>query len=88
MEIVNKENLKIAKRIEDLPPYLFARLDNLRREKEAQGIDVISLGIGDPDLATPNEVIDELAAAANNPRYHRYNDSGLDSFRQAISEWY
>lgn len=81
-------NLKLAKRIEDLPPYLFARLDNLRREKEAQGIDVISLGIGDPDLATPNEVIDELAAAANNPRYHRYNDSGLESFRQAISEWY
>ncbi len=81
-------NLKFAKRIEELPPYLFARLDKLRREKEAEGVDVISLGIGDPDLPTPNEVIEKLASAAQIPSHHRYNDSGLSSFRQAISEWY
>lgn len=81
-------DVKLADRIEELPPYLFARLDKLRDEKVASGIDVITLAKGDPDLPTPQAVIDRLYAAAGNPATHQYCEDGLDTFRQAISDWY
>ena len=80
--------IKLADRIEDLPPYLFARLDKLRDEKAASGVDVITLAKGDPDLPTPQAVIDRLYAAAGDPSTHQYCEDGLDTFRQAISDWY
>ncbi len=78
-----------AQRIQSLPPYLFARIDEKIAEAKAKGVDVISLGIGDPDLPTPNHIIDKLVEAARNPKNHRYPSyAGLLEFRQAVAEWY
>ncbi len=80
--------MKFADRIEQLPPYLFARLDKLRDEKMAAGVDVITLAKGDPDLPTPQAIIDRLRAAAGDPANHQYCEDGLDAFRRAIGDWY
>lgn len=81
--------IKLADRLSKLPPYLFAELDRLKREVAAQGIDVISLGIGDPDLPTPEHIVEALARSAREARNHRYPDyQGLDTFRQAAAAWY
>ena len=78
-----------AQRIQSLPPYLFARIDEKIANAKAKGVDVISLGIGDPDRPTPDNIIDELVKAARNPRNHRYPSYiGLLEFRQAVAEWY
>lgn len=78
----------IARRIAELPPYLFARLDALRAEKAATGVDVIPVSIGDPDLPTPEPVVERLREAAGNPAYHRYNETAIPQFRRAIADWY
>ena len=81
--------IKFSKRIDVLPPYLFAQIDTLKAEKEAQGIDVIDLGVGDPDQPTPPHIIESLVRAAHNNVNHRYPSSeGMLSFREAVSEWY
>lgn len=81
--------MKLARRIDNLPPYLFAEIDKKVAKKKAQGIDVISLGIGDPVEPTPQNIIDKLCEQANNPANHRYPSySGLPAFRQAIARWY
>ena len=81
--------MRTAKRIEKLPPYLFVGISKKIAEKKAQGIDVISLGIGDPDLPTPSHIIDRLCQAAREPQNHRYPESeGLPEFRQAVASWY
>ncbi len=81
--------MKPAKRIESLPPYLFARIDALIEEKKSQGIDVISLGIGDPVEPTPEPIQRALIDALNDPENHRYPSYyGLKEFRQAASEWF
>jgi len=81
--------LRPARRIENLPPYLFAEVDRRIAEKRAAGFDVISLGIGDPDLPSPNHVVDAAREAVADPRRHRYPDYyGLPEFRQAIARWY
>ena len=81
--------MKFANRIEKLPPYLFAQISKKVAEKKAQGIDVISFGIGDPDLPTPPHILDALAAAAREPANHRYPETeGLPEFRQAVADWY
>jgi LL-diaminopimelate aminotransferase len=81
--------MRAARRIEDLPPYLFAELDRKVAAKRAEGVDVISLGVGDPDLPTPPHVIAALQEAAADPGTHRYPSYwGLPSFREAIAEWY
>ncbi|ODA40966.1 LL-diaminopimelate aminotransferase [Desulfosporosinus sp. BG] len=78
-----------ARRIQALPPYLFARIDEKIAEAKAKGVDVISLGIGDPDLPTPEHIIDKLVKAARNPVNHRYPSYvGMLEFRQAVAEWY
>ena len=78
-----------ARRIQTLPPYLFARIDEKIAEVKAKGVDVISLGIGDPDLPTPDHIIDVLVKAARNPVNHRYPSFvGMLEFRQAVAEWY
>lgn len=81
--------MKPAKRIESLPPYLFARIDALIEEKKSKGIDVISLGIGDPVEPTPEPIQKALIDALNDPENHRYPSYyGLKEFRQAASEWF
>src|SRR5207247_3243180 len=77
-----------ARRLGLIPPYLFAEIDRKVQEKKRSGIDVISLGIGDPDLPTPKRIVSvlqEAAADADNHRYQLY--SGLDELRGAIAHW-
>ncbi len=81
--------IKQAKRLKQLPPYLFAELDRKKAEVKARGVDIIDLGVGDPDLPTPGHIIKKLQEAAENPSYHRYPSySGMNSFREAVSRWY
>lgn len=76
-------------RLQKLPPYLFAEIDRKKRELVAKGKDVIDLGVGDPDIPTPDFVVETLAAAAKNPRNHRYAlDQGMPEFRLAIRNWF
>lgn len=78
-----------AERIKRLPPYLFAKLDEQKRQARAKGIDIIDMGVGDPDIPTAQHIIARLETAAKDPRHHRYPSYvGLLEFRQAVSEWY
>ena len=81
--------MKMAKRIEKLPPYLFVEITKKIAEKRAQGLDVITFAIGDPDIPTPPHIIERLCEAARDPANHRYPESaGLPELRRAIAEWY
>jgi len=81
--------MQLAKRIEQLPPYLFAEISRKIAEKRAQGVDVVSFAIGDPDIPTPPHVIDALCQAARDPVNHRYPETdGLPDLRRAIARWY
>lgn len=81
--------IKPAARLGLLPPYLFAELDRLKKEVQQSGVDVISLGIGDPDLPTSAHIVARLQQAAADPVNHRYPDyEGLDRFRAAATGWY
>jgi len=81
--------IKKAERLTQIPPYLFADLDKLKKKTEEKGENLIDLGIGDPDLPTPSPIIEKLSQAAYNPENHRYPSyEGLLSFRQAVSQWY
>lgn len=78
-----------AERIKNLPPYLFAEIDRKIADKRALGIDIISLGIGDPDIPTPKNIIDIMKKEVENPENHRYPSYyGLPAFRDAVAEWY
>ena len=81
--------MDFARRIQELKPYLFVGISRTIAEKKAQGVDVISFGIGDPDRETPGHVLDALARAAREPANHRYPESeGLPGFREAVTDWY
>ncbi|MGH7898367.1 MAG: LL-diaminopimelate aminotransferase [Candidatus Binatia bacterium] len=81
--------IKKAERIRGLPPYLFAEIDKRKNALRARGVDIISLGIGDPDLPTPNHIVVRLREAAENPANHRYPDyEGMPAFRKAAADWY
>ena len=81
--------MKLAKRMEELPPYLFVEISRKIAEKRAKGEEVISFGIGDPDFPTPTHIIDRLCQAAQDPVNHRYPETeGLPELRQAIAGWY
>ncbi|MCL6646908.1 MAG: LL-diaminopimelate aminotransferase [Chloroflexi bacterium] len=81
--------MQFAQRIEKLPPYLFVEVTRTINRMRAEGRDVISLGIGDPDIPTPDHIIDRLVEAARVPANHRYPESdGLPQLRQAIAQWY
>lgn len=78
-----------ASRLARLPGYAFKQLEDRHEELSQRGIDVISLGIGDPDLPTPPEVVESLARAARNPEHHRYPSySGLKELRQEAARYY
>ena len=81
--------IEVATRIKTLPPYLFAAIDKMKQEAIARGVDIINLGIGDPDLPTPIPIIESLANAAKNPKHHQYPSyEGMLSFRKAVAGWY
>ncbi len=78
-----------ANRIEQIPPYLFAEIDRKKQEMRKKGMDLIDLGIGDPDLPTPKLIIERLKQAAENPKNHRYPSyEGMIEFRTAVAQWY
>src|SRR4051794_27224043 len=78
-----------SSRLERIPPYLFAELERKIREKKAQGVEVISLGIGDPDRPTPALVVEAMQEAVADPGTHRYpSNRGRQEFREAISDFY
>ena len=77
------------RRIDRLPPYVFNVVNELKAAARRAGEDVIDLGMGNPDLASPQRVVDKLAEAALNPRNHRYSTSrGIPKLRLAICDWY
>ena len=81
--------IQVATRIKTLPPYLFAAIDKMKQAAIAKGVDIINLGIGDPDLPTPAPIIESLALAAKNPKHHQYPSyEGMLSFRTAVADWY
>ena len=78
-----------ARRIQELPPYLFAEIDRKKRAAQAKGVDLIDLGIGDPDIPTPGRIVQRLTEAVMKPANHRYPSSaGMMEFRQAVADWY
>lgn len=82
-------NIQKAKRINELPPYLFAEIDRRKKEALARGVDLIDLGIGDPDIPTPAVIVEKLVESASKSANHRYpNTAGLPEFRQAVADWY
>ena len=81
--------MKMARRIENLPPYLFVEIIKKIADKRAKGEAVISFAIGDPDMPTPPHIIERLCQAAQDPANHRYPESdSLPELRQAVAEWY
>src|SRR6202042_3128565 len=77
------------RRIQGLPPYVFAETEALKLEARRAGHDVIDLGFGNPDLPSPDVAVGKLAEAAHNPRNHRYSASrGIPKLRSAITDLY
>ncbi|NPA39113.1 MAG: LL-diaminopimelate aminotransferase [Thermodesulfobacteria bacterium] len=80
--------MELADRMKKIPPYLFVELDRLKAEKQKQGVDVIDLGVGDPDLPTPEPIIETAKKALENPANHKYpSNRGLLSFRKACADY-
>ncbi len=81
--------MRPAERIEKLPPYLFAEIDRKVNEARARGTDIISFGVGDPDLPTAPHIVDALAVAAADAATHRYPSyTGMPALRSSIANWY
>ena len=81
--------LKPAERLGSLPPYVFARLDELKANARAEGVDLIDLGMGNPGGPTPAPVVEAAIAAIKDERNHGYPPfEGTASFRQTITRWY
>ena len=81
--------MKLARRVDRLPPYFFVEINQKIAELRARGEDVISFAIGDPDLPTPSHIIETMCQAAQDPANHRYPETaGLPELRQSIAEWY
>ena len=81
--------MEFAQRLDKVPPYLFVEISRKIAEKKAKGINVISFGIGDPDIPTPDNIIQELRNTALDAPNHRYPETdGLPEFRKAIADWY
>ena len=78
-----------ADRINELPPYLFEKIDQLKAEMQKKGADIIDLGVGDPDLPTPKPIVEVLQREAERPENHRYPFTrGMEEFRRSVADWY
>jgi LL-diaminopimelate aminotransferase len=81
--------VRFARRLDQVPPYLFAELERKIEAMRAEGTDVISLGIGDPDLPTPTAVVEEMRRQVGRPETHQYpSNRGLAAFREAVATFY
>ncbi|MCL6106996.1 MAG: LL-diaminopimelate aminotransferase [Actinobacteria bacterium] len=81
--------MRFSHRMDGLPPYLFAEIERKVAAKKKEGVDVISLGIGDPDTPTPPHIVEEMQRQVADPVNHRYpNNKGLGEFRQAVADFY
>jgi len=77
-----------ADRINALPPYLFAAIDESKSRMLAKGVDVIDLGVGDPDQPTPSHIVESMCQAVRDPATHRYPSyTGMLEFRKAAAKW-
>lgn len=80
---------KPAARLGLIPPYLFKAIDEKKEEVRARGVDIIDLGVGDPDLPTPRFIVDKMQKAVKDPSTHRYPlYSGMNLFKEAVARWY
>ena len=80
---------KPASRIEKIPPYLFARIDRKKTEARKRGIDLIDLGVGDPDIPTPPHIVKAMQEAVARPENHRYPTyEGTPALRKAAAAWF
>jgi LL-diaminopimelate aminotransferase len=80
---------KPADRLGLIPPYLFKAIDDKKAEVQARGVDIIDLGVGDPDLPTPQFIVDVMKAAVQDSKNHHYPAySGMNLFREAVARWY
>ncbi|MHB8859706.1 MAG: LL-diaminopimelate aminotransferase [Thermoleophilia bacterium] len=81
--------MRFSRRMDGMPPYLFAEIERKVAEKRKQGVDVISLGIGDPDMPTPAHIVEEMQRQVADPINHQYpNNRGLDEFREGVAAFY
>jgi LL-diaminopimelate aminotransferase len=79
----------LSKRVKVLPPYLFAEIDRMKQKALAEGVDLIDLSVGDPDIPTPKHIIGRIRKAVINPLHHQYPSyAGMLSFRKAVADWY
>jgi len=89
MERKKQMRIEKADRVQQIPPYLFAEIDRKKAEMRRKGVDLIDVGIGDPDIPTPQPIIERLQKAAENPAHHRYPSyEGMIEFRTAVARWY
>lgn len=80
--------MRVSERLEKIPPYLFAEIDRKIAEAKANGVDVISLGIGDPDTPTLRPIVEEMHIAIDNPKNHDYPPyNGTEQFRSSVQKW-
>jgi len=78
-----------AERLKQIPPYLFKEIDEKKAQVRARGVDIIDLGVGDPDLPTPDFIVAEMRKAVQDPGTHHYPAySGMNLFREAVARWY
>ncbi|MEE8397792.1 MAG: aminotransferase class I/II-fold pyridoxal phosphate-dependent enzyme, partial [Desulfobacterales bacterium] len=76
-------------RLDRLPPYVFATVNDIKMKARREGADIIDLGMGNPDLATPQHIVDKLVEAVQKPQNHRYSVSmGIAKLRSAMADWY
>ncbi len=81
--------IEVAERIKKLPPYLFAEIDRLKEDVRKKGVDIIDLGVGDPDIPTPKEIVLAAKEALEDAKNHQYPSYvGMLEFRKAVADWY
>src|SRR4051794_1241467 len=82
-------SLEQAKRLQELPPYIFSEINLIKEDAKKRGIQLLSLGIGDPDLPTPDGIIKKIQEAALNQKNHMYSPyEGTFEYRKAVAEWF
>ncbi|MCZ6535578.1 MAG: LL-diaminopimelate aminotransferase [Chloroflexi bacterium] len=81
--------MKLSRRLDQLKPYVFVEISRIIAKKRAEGVEVVTFGIGDPDIPTPAPIVDRLVQASRTPANHRYPETdGLPEVRRAIAAWY
>jgi LL-diaminopimelate aminotransferase len=82
-------NINYSEKLKKLPPYLFIEIDKKKKEAIERGADIISLGVGDPDIPTPKHIVEAMQKAVTEHKYHQYPfGKGLIEYRKAVANWY